>query len=42
MAREFRILTLEVSSPLGVLQIGNKKFRVYPKIILLEGAERFQ
>ena len=38
MVCEFQILTLEISR---VLQI-RKKFAVYPKIIQLEGAERFR
>ena len=42
MARKFPILTLHISRPLGVLQIGNEKFRIYREIIPLEGAERFR
>jgi len=41
-AREFRILTLHISRPLGVLQIGNKKFGIYSEIIPLEDAKRFR
>jgi len=40
-ARRFPILTLHISWPIGVLQIGNKKFGVYREIIPLEGAKRF-